>query len=129
MSFVLRAFILFFLAAAMAGCAGSGQGMNVASLNPSQQIGKGPLTPKSLLGVAPSALSARLGAPAFKRAEPDAEVWQYSGRDCVLFVYFYKTPGDGLAATYVDARKSLGGPADTTACLAEVVAQQNVPVS
>lgn len=128
MSFVLRAFALIFLTVAMAGCASSGQG-NIASLNPSQQIGKGPLTPKSLMGVAPSALSARLGTPAFKRAEPDAEVWQYAGGDCVLFVYFYKTPGDGLAATYVDARKRLGGPADTTACLAEVVAQRNVPVS
>jgi len=129
MSFVLRAFVLIFLSAAIAGCAGSGQGTDFASLNPTQQLGKGPLTPKSLLGVAPLALSSRLGTPAFKRAEPDAEVWQYSGRDCVLFVYFYKTPGGDLAATYVDARKTLGGPADTTACLAEVVAQRDVPVS
>ena len=101
----------------------------MASLSPSQQIGKGPLTPKSLLGVAPSALSLRLGPPAFKRAEPDAEVWQYSGRDCALFVYFYKTQSGSFASTYVDARKTLGGPADTSACLAEVLQKQNVPVS
>jgi hypothetical protein len=101
----------------------------MAAFNPSQQIDKGPLTPKSLLGVAPTALSLRLGPPAFKRSEPAAEVWQYSGRTCVLFIYFYKTAHGDLASTYVDARKTLGGPLDTAACLAEVVTQQNIPVS
>ncbi|MFZ3033666.1 MAG: hypothetical protein WA138_06610 [Parvibaculum sp.] len=128
----MRVVIFICLVTALAGCAGAGQGFDadrIASLNPSQQIGKGPLTPKSLLGVGPAALSLRLGPPAFKRAEPDAEVWQYSGSDCALFVYFYKVPAGSFASTYVDARKTLGGPADTSACLAQVVKNQNAPVS
>lgn len=132
MSFVLRTFVWIFLAAILAGCASTGEGIDadqMASLNPSQTISKGPLTPKSLLGVAPSALSVRLGRPAFRRTEPNAEVWQYSGHNCALFVYFYKTSSGGLASTYVDARKELGGPADATACLADVVKQQKIPVS
>ena len=120
----------------LAGCAGgassSGIGIdrqNLASVNPSQSLGSGPLTPQSLLGVAPSALSSRLGAPAFRRAEPGAEVWQYSGGDCALFVYFYKTGSGALASAYVDARKSQGGAADTASCLGDVMNWRSTPVS
>lgn len=131
---MLRLLGLLCVGAALAGCAGnpSGTGLGpaqLASVNPSQQIGKGPLTPNALLGVAPAALSMRLGAPAFKRAEPDAEVWQYAGSSCALFVYFYKASNGALASTYVDARKTLGGPADTAACLADVLRRIDAPVS
>jgi hypothetical protein len=121
--------------ALLAGCASggsSGVGISqdrLASVEPAPEIGSGPLTPESLLGVAPSALSARLGAPSFKRTEPDAEVWQYGGAACSLFVYFYKTDDGALASTYVDARKATGGAADASACLADVVAKRAAPVS
>ena len=128
---MLRFSSLMLLSLALAGCAGgtgsSGIGIdkqNLASVNPSQSLGSGPLTPQSLLGVAPSALSSRLGAPAFKRAEPGAEVWQYSGGDCALFVYFYKT-----GSAYVDARKSQGGATDTASCLSRVMSARGTPVS
>lgn len=118
----------------LAACAGgaSGVGINgkrLSSLDPTSRIGSGPLTPKSLLGVEPSALATRLGPPDFKRAEPDAEVWQYSGGDCALFVYFYKAGTGELASTYVDARKTLGGPADTAACLSDVAQRKSAAVS
>ncbi len=120
------------LAACAGGAGSSGIGIdrqNLASVNPSQSLGSGPLTPQSLLGVAPAALSSRLGAPAFKRAEPGAEVWQYSGGDCALFVYFYKTGSGALASAYVDARKSQGGAADTSTCLGNVQSARGTPVS
>ncbi len=133
---MLRFSSLMLLSLALAGCAGgtgsSGIGIdkqNLASVNPSQSLGSGPLTPQSLLGVAPSALSSRLGAPAFKRAEPGAEVWQYSGGDCALFVYFYKTGSGALASAYVDARKSQGGATDTASCLSRVMSARGTPVS
>ncbi len=68
-------------------------------------LGKGPLTPAALVGAAPSAISARLGEPDFRRAEPHAEIWQYTGGDCSLFVYFYETDGGALGSRYVDARR------------------------
>tara|TARA_R110000868_G_scaffold2809_15_gene19425 strand:+ start:691 stop:1092 length:402 start_codon:yes stop_codon:yes gene_type:complete len=122
----------FMLAGCADGAGSSGIGIdkqNLASVNPSQSLGAGPLTPQSLLGVAPSALSSRLGAPAFKRAEPGAEVWQYSGGDCALFVYFYKTGSGALASAYVDARKSQGGSTDTASCLSHVLSARGTPVS
>lgn len=120
----------------LAACAtdgtSSGVGMSnrdLASVEPSTSLGSGPLTPASLLGVAPSALSTRLGEPAFKRTEPQAEVWQYAGQACSLFIYFYKTGSGALASSYVDARKTLGGPADPAACLGEVEAKKSPRVS
>lgn len=132
---VLVAFSLLLSACASGGSGGAastGVGMKsteLSSLEPTTTIGSGPLTPQSLLGVAPSALSARLGAPALKRTEPDAEVWQYSGSDCALFVYFYKAGHGALASSYVDARKSNGGPASTDACLANIASGRGVPTS
>lgn len=120
----------------LGGCASGGassgvgiSGDRLASVQPAPEIGSGPLTPQGLLGVAPSALSARLGAPSFRRTEPDAEVWQYGGNACALFIYFYKTGGGALVSTYVDARKNGGGAADPSACLADVAAQRNTPAS
>ncbi|HEY4344056.1 MAG TPA: hypothetical protein VGN05_06915 [Parvibaculum sp.] len=138
MSASLRLAALAAMLALLGGCAGGGShassgvgisGGRLASVEPAPEIGSGPLTPESLLGVAPSALSARLGAPSFKRTEPDAEVWQYGGAGCALFVYFYKTDKGGLASTYVDARKTTGGAADASSCLADVAAKRTTPVS
>lgn len=136
MSFAPRLVIAVFTLALLSGCAAggatSGVGMDrtqLATVEPSATIGNGPLTPQSLLGVAPSALSSRLGVPDFRRVEPDAEVWQYGGGDCALFVYFYKTPRGSLASSYVDARKTRGGAADTSACLADVLQGKGKPVS
>lgn len=121
----------------LGGCAGGGNtgsgvgitGGKLAFVEPAATIGSGPLTPQSLLGVAPSALSARLGEPAFKRTEPGAEVWQYGGNACALFVYFYKTDGGALSSAYVDARRNAGGAANAASCIAEVSAKRSTPVS
>lgn len=124
--------VALMLSACASGGGSSGVGMSsrdLASVEPSREIGKGPLTPQSLLGVAPEALSARLGEPAFKRAEPQAQVWQYGGEGCSLFIYFYKTDAGALASSFVDARRTQGGPADPAACLAGVIARKSPPVS
>lgn len=118
----------------LAGCAGTPSGVGatgaeIARLEPAKDIGAGALLPESLVGVAPDALTARLGVPAFRRQEPAAEVWQYAGEGCSLFVYFYRTDAGILASSYVDARARAGGPADPAACLAEVVAKRGAPVS
>lgn len=118
----------------LAGCASAPSGVGatgaeIARLEPAKDVGTGPLLPESLVGVVPDALTARLGVPAFRRQEPAAEVWQYAGEGCSLFVYFYTTDAGGLLSSYVDARARAGGPADPSACLAEVVARRGAPVS
>lgn len=95
----------------------------------SPSLGSGPLTPDALVGVAPSAISARLGEPDFRRTEPQAEIWQYGGGDCSLFVYFYEADTGALGSRHVDARKAEGGAADKKACLAAVLARRNAPMS
>lgn len=125
----MKHLLILVLALGLAACEtapGSGidaRGGVMASLKP------GPLTPDGLLGAAPSAISARLGAPDFRRAEPHAEIWQYAGGDCSLFVYFYETDGGALGSRYVDARKVEGGAASKDACLASVMAKRNTPIS
>ena len=105
---------------AAAACAQpSSPGARVTSL------GSGPLSAQALIGAAPSAISARLGAPDFRRTEPSAEIWQYGGQDCSLFLYFYGQEG----ARHVDARRLQGGPADRDQCLASVMAKRNAPMS
>lgn len=121
---------LFLMFLPLAACASQGSGLGAAGhVSPSQSIGSGPLTPKSLLGVAPPALEARLGAPSFRRTEPSAEVWQYSGQSCSLFVYFYKSDTGSLGSSYIDARKLAGGPDDEATCLGEVLKRRNAPLS
>ncbi|ABS65165.1 conserved hypothetical protein [Parvibaculum lavamentivorans DS-1] len=110
---------------ALAACAAPGTG----GTGPSTSLAPGPLKSANLVGVAPSAISSRLGAPDFRRTEPQAEIWQYAGGECSLFVYFYKTAGGALGARYVDARKLEGGAADRDACLASVIAKRNAPIS
>lgn len=121
----LRFALAFLPALALAACAAPSAGSR-GSVSPSLS---GPLTPASLVGVAPRAISARLGEPDFRRAEPHAEIWQYAGGDCSLFVYFYETDGGALGSRYVDARKVEGGAASKEACLAAVMAKRNTPVS
>tara|TARA_R110002110_G_scaffold12692_19_gene60264 strand:+ start:4263 stop:4628 length:366 start_codon:yes stop_codon:yes gene_type:complete len=118
-----KIFIALLPVFALAACAAP-----AATGGASPSLGPGPVTPDSLIGVAPSALSARLGQPDFRRTEPEAEIWQYGGGHCSLFVYFYKADGGALGARYVDARKVQGGAADKSACLASVVARRG-PVS
>jgi len=114
----------------LSACAG-GDGGRSSRDQPADFIPAGPLAPKMLLGVAPKALSARLGAPDFKRSEPiGAEVWQYSGGACNLFVYFYKNNRGVLDSTFVDARETKGGKASPAHCLNEVQRRRAaIPVS
>lgn len=123
---------LLIAALALGGCAGTGTRPGAAALastEPAAAIGSGPLTPGNLLGVTPHAIAARLGEPGFRRTEPGAEVWQYGGGSCSLFIYFYRTGQGALASSYVDARALRGGKADASSCLTEVLQARNVPVS
>jgi hypothetical protein len=57
----------------------------------------------SFIGLRDADLSRTLGQPKQVRKDAPAEVWQYSGADCVVDFYLYA--GDaGLAVAYLEAR-------------------------
>ncbi len=125
----MRKLLIVALALGLAACeTAPGKGIDARG-GVMASLGKGPLTPDALVGVAPSAISARLGEPDFRRTEPQAEIWQYGGGDCSLFVYFYAAENGVLGSRHVDARKSEGGAANKEACLAAVLARRNAPMS
>ena len=66
--------------------------------------------PEQLMGLAGGALAALLGEPGFRRADADAQVWQYRGLDCLLDVYLYRDGEDTPhRVTYYEFRGDGGG--------------------
>ena len=59
--------------------------------------------PASFIGLGDADLSRALGEPKQVRKDEPAEIWQYSGANCVVDFYLYA--GDtGLAVAYLEAR-------------------------
>lgn len=71
----------------------------------------------SLTRRSPAEIAQMIGRPDFRRREPKAEIWQYSGGTCSLFLYFYPVAGRDFTLSYYDARTLAGGAVDPGACL------------
>ena len=74
----------------------------VPRLAASGSIGGSP----GLVGLSRAEVSRLLGPPTLLRSEPPAEVWQYAGAACVLYVFIYQDPGGGRVAYYEAALRS-----------------------
>jgi hypothetical protein len=59
--------------------------------------------PASYIGLGDEDLSRTLGQPMQVRKDAPAEIWQYSGADCVVDFYLY-ADAKGLAVAYMEAR-------------------------
>ena len=57
----------------------------------------------SFIGLGDADLSRALGQPKQVRKDAPAEIWQYTGADCVVDFYLYSGDG-GLAVAYMEAR-------------------------
>jgi hypothetical protein len=57
----------------------------------------------SFIGLGDDDLSRTLGQPKFVRKDAPAEIWQYSGADCVVDFYLY-AGASGLSVAYMEAR-------------------------
>jgi hypothetical protein len=57
----------------------------------------------SFIGLGGDDLSRALGQPKFVRKDAPAEIWQYSGADCVVDFYLY-AGASGLSVAYLEAR-------------------------
>jgi hypothetical protein len=60
--------------------------------------------PSSFIGLDDAELSRTLGQPKQVRKDDPAEIWQYSGADCVVDFYLYAGDAGGLAVAYMEAR-------------------------
>jgi hypothetical protein len=60
--------------------------------------------PSSFIGLGDAELSRTLGAPKQVRKDAPAEIWQYSGADCVVDFYLYAAEAGGLSVAYLEAR-------------------------
>lgn len=77
--------------------------------------------PEELMGQGPEALRRRMGEPSLLRKEGDAQVWQYAGTGCVVFLYLYDSPAGTPQVTFLDARAKSNGAVAVAPCLDDVV--------
>lgn len=76
-----------------------------------------PPSADELLGLSGEAVVLKLGVPAFRHAEPPAEVWRYRGADCLFYVFLVDEGDIGESrVSHVDARSATGEASDRGAC-------------
>ncbi|HEX6120994.1 MAG TPA: hypothetical protein VFZ03_16220 [Dongiaceae bacterium] len=80
--------------------------------------------PASFIGIGGNELSRALGEPKQVRKDEPAEIWQYSGADCVVDFYLYRSAG-GLSVAYLEARDQTAAAAPTDRCVKSLL--QSVP--
>jgi hypothetical protein len=87
------------------------------------RTGPAPAAASELIGAAPEAVLARLGPPALRRQEGDAQVWLYAGRACQLDLILYPTAG-GPRVAHAAARAGGIGQRTEGACLRDLAAER-----
>ncbi len=70
----------------------------------------------AFIGLADRELSSVLGKPRQVRKDAPAEIWQYSGADCVVDFYLYDADGR-MEVAYVEARDVKAEAAPTERCV------------
>lgn len=73
--------------------------------------------PSSFIGLGDAELSRALGQPKQVRKDDPAEIWQYSGADCVVDFYLYAGDTGGLAVAYMEARNQAAESTPADRCV------------
>lgn len=73
--------------------------------------------PSSFIGLGDAELSRTLGQPKQVRKDEPAEIWQYSGADCVVDFYLYAADAGGLAVAYMEARNQAAESTPADRCV------------
>jgi len=81
--------------------------------------------PTTFIGLGDADLSRALGQPKLVRKDDPAEIWQYSGADCVVDFYLYA--GDaGLAVAYLEARDQAAESTPADRCVRSLMQSVSV---
>jgi hypothetical protein len=99
----------------------AGERSELALLAPGAIPGAALPTLKSLIGRSEADLSQALGAPDFKRADGEAQIWQYRTPACILDAFLYRTR-DGVRVRHMEARGLDVRRIEGDACLLNVLA-------
>ena len=70
----------------------------------------------SFIGLGDGDLSRTLGQPKMIRKDAPAEIWQYSGADCVVDFYLY-ADATGLSVAYLEARDRAAASTPADRCV------------
>jgi hypothetical protein len=76
--------------------------------------------PKHLIGLDRQNIAELLGRPRIVRRDAPAEVWQYSGPNCVLDVFFYEQ-GMEFRVVHIEARDRRAIELDTRLCFNDLL--------
>ena len=95
--------------------ASTGSAIKKASAQPAAPILSN--DPNSFIGLRDSDLSRTLGQPRQVRKDEPAEIWQYSGADCVVDFYLYAADAGGLAVAYMEARNQVAESTPADRCV------------
>jgi len=115
---------LIVLSACAVGPQGQPSGTNgqpgATDRNSAAQTAKAKVSARQLLGQNDTWLLEHLGEPAFKRADREANIWQYKNGACMLNVFLYADETAANAPKQVlhfDARDARGDNTDREHCL------------
>lgn len=78
--------------------------------------------PATMVGLQRARLEQLVGKPDRIRREDPAEIWQFSGRNCVLDIFLYDR-GQGATIAYIEERDRQGAVLDAGDCLRELAGE------
>ncbi|MEJ2120680.1 MAG: hypothetical protein P8Z76_08190 [Alphaproteobacteria bacterium] len=76
---------------------------------------------RHLVGKSEGEIRSELGAPAFRRTDGPAQVWQYRGSSCLLDVFLYKEGGGGFRVKHAELRRRGGTGLSERACMSDAL--------
>lgn len=106
-----------------AGASSSNPASESAKLQPAALILSG--DPAAFIGLGDDELARALGEPRQVRKDAPAEIWQYSGADCVVDFYLYEGDG-GLEVAYLEARNPAADATPTDRCVKSLLQSVSV---
>ena len=108
-------------ALALSACATEGGGSKAGALSgATASTASAFASPKDLVGKSGVQITSAIGAPAFRRKDGAAQIWQYRGTNCLLDVFLYKQ-GAALKVKHAELRRRASGGLTESACLANAV--------
>ena len=118
---IFRAIPALLAALALGACATEGGGANAGGLSgATASTGGAFASPKDMVGKSGVQITSAIGAPAFRRKDGEAQIWQYRGTNCLLDVFLYKD-GTSLKVKHAELRRRASGGLSESACLANAV--------
>ena len=97
-----------------------------ASSRPAKPQANRPPPFHGLLGTSEAEVTARVGAPDLSRAEGKGAMWTYRLPDCALFIFFRRTPTEGLKVSGAASGPRTRGrnPPPVNECLTEAMSRR-----